>query len=570
MLEQSLHEKTAKSMHVKVESMIVQKKKATVAIALSMASDKQLAGYIQNSNIQKENYEQLIKNFKSNTLYKNIWIQILDDKGTSLYRSWSQRKGDNLLKIRKDIAEVVASKQITSAISVGLYDLSIKAIIPVMDGDKFVGIIEVISHFNSIAKHMKEEDVDSVVVVATKEYKKQLIKPFSELFIDDYYVANLDASKVLMNYLKDNGIENYFNDTYKIENDYIISSHELLDIKYKPVGYFIMFKKVEDISSVDLDFFMFKWFMIGVIMLMSAVILITVFLFYRYRRTKIYYENIIDTTNNIIIVNDKNGTIDVNRTFFRYFNMYISLAEFQSKHLCVSEFFVDEKGYLKAKHKGVSWVAYMIQYADKNYKIKMKIDNNYYYFSASASIIDDEKKHCAIIMSDITKQEKYKNELERLSITDSLTNIHNRRFFKQKIEEELARSQRYTEPLSLIIFDIDHFKKINDKYGHNVGDEVLIEYTKLISSKLRANDTFCRIGGEEFILILPHTKKDDSQLLAEKLREGIEKCKKVVPITVSFGVVEYIDGEDTESIFKRADKALYKAKDSGRNMVVVG
>ncbi len=138
------------------------------------------------------------------------------------------------------------------------------------------------------------------------------------------------------------------------------------------------------------------------------------------------------------------------------------------------------------------------------------------------------------------------------------------------MQEEVHRAKRYKHPFSLIMLDIDYFKQVNDKYGHTVGDEVLVEYTKLIGSLLREGDTFSRIGGEEFIIILPYAKIEEAQKIAEKLRVKIESFKKVLPITMSFGVVEYIMGEDIELIFKRVDDALYKAKDSGRNIVVVG
>ncbi len=153
-------------------------------------------------------------------------------------------------------------------------------------------------------------------------------------------------------------------------------------------------------------------------------------------------------------------------------------------------------------------------------------------------------------------------------ITDSLTGIGNRRYFHQKIEEEIQHAQRYKHSFSLIMLDIDFFKQVNDKYGHSVGDEVLIEYTKLISSLLRKGDIFSRFGGEEFMIILPYASKNQAQKIAEKLRTEIELSQKIIPITMSFGVVEYVAGEDSEFILKRVDDALYKAKDSGRNIVV--
>jgi diguanylate cyclase (GGDEF)-like protein len=305
-------------------------------------------------------------------------------------------------------------------------------------------------------------------------------------------------------------------------------------------------------------------------LLMITANIIGPIMFYFSARDKKYYKKIMDTSRNIIIVRDKNGIKEVNDTFFKYFNMYNSLNEFKSKNGSISEFFVQENGYLKEEYKGIGWIDFILQNKDQDHKIKLKIAQKEYYLSASASVVSEDKEYTAIILSDISEEEKYKNELEFLSCTDFLTGIRNRRHFQQSIEEESKRAKRYASPLSMVIFDIDYFKQVNDEYGHNVGDEVLIEYTKLVDSVLRANDIFCRIGGEEFIILLPNTKRDDAALIAEKLRQMIESSKKIIPITMSFGVVEYIKGEETEAIFKRADKALYKAKDSGRNIVVVG
>ena len=569
-LERSIHEKEARLIHQKAESLILQKQKATVAIALSIANDENLVEHIVNKNISSHYYKKLVKSYKDNTLYKNIWIHILDKDATSLYRSWSDKKGDNLLDIREDLAQVIESKEVTSSISIGIFDLSIKAIVPIKKDDKLIGMLEVISHFNSISKNLKKFKADSVVVVAKKEYKQQLTDPFTKLFIDDYYVANFDASKKLMKYLKDNGIENYFHDEHKIENGYIITSHELVDIKNIPIAYLIMFKKIDNISNMNLDFYTYKWFTVGIIILMSLAIIIGAYLFYIYRRDKDYYKNIIDTSRNIIIVHDKNGMKQVNRTFFKYFNMYISLDEFKAEHNYVCDFFVDEDGYLQKDIDGIEWVKVILQNNDKNHKVKLKINNEVYYFAVSASVVSSENGYVAIIMSNISEQEKYKNELEYLNITDPLSGINNRRYFQNKIEDEISRAKRYKHPVSLIIFDIDFFKKVNDKYGHNVGDEVIVEYSQYISSMLRDEDSFCRIGGEEFSIILPHIDKGKAYKVAEKLRISVETCHKVIPITMSFGVVEYVMGEEADSTFKRADQALYKAKDAGRNKVKVG
>jgi two-component system cell cycle response regulator len=121
-----------------------------------------------------------------------------------------------------------------------------------------------------------------------------------------------------------------------------------------------------------------------------------------------------------------------------------------------------------------------------------------------------------------------------------------------------------------MVLDIDFFKKINDRYGHDIGDKVLIDFSSHIKSSLREGDVFARVGGEEFAILLPLTTKDKAYSLAQKLRETVEESNGVTPITISIGLVQYEKGDDAQLIFKRADAVLYKAKETGRNKVVLG
>lgn len=293
-------------------------------------------------------------------------------------------------------------------------------------------------------------------------------------------------------------------------------------------------------------------------------------LFYRYKKQNQHYKGIIDNSTNIVIVNNEKKLLFVNETFFRYFKDYKSIEEFLEKHSCICDFFETEDGYLSAVNDGLHWTEYLIQNKMAYHKVKVKINDAEYYFSISASILDEKENLYGVVMSDITEQENYKKELERLAIKDTLTNIGNRRFFHKKLDEQILLSQRYNNPFSLIIFDIDFFKKVNDNYGHDMGDKILVEYSRFISSMLRNTDIFCRIGGEEFIVILQNTTKDKAYLLAQKIRKSVQNHKAILPITMSFGVAGYEKGDDDTSLYKRVDIALYKAKETGRNKVVLG
>lgn len=164
--------------------------------------------------------------------------------------------------------------------------------------------------------------------------------------------------------------------------------------------------------------------------------------------------------------------------------------------------------------------------------------------------------------------------LEEMAVTDELTRLFNRRYFYQELKKEMERSKRYQEHLSLLIIDLDHFKKVNDTYGHSAGDIVLKTVAQKIKSGLRTTDFACRYGGEEFVIVLPKTSVADAMNLAERVRQEISvstvqiENQQELHVTLSIGVGEYLNGETMELLINRADEALYKAKQNGRNQCI--
>ena len=153
---------------------------------------------------------------------------------------------------------------------------------------------------------------------------------------------------------------------------------------------------------------------------------------------------------------------------------------------------------------------------------------------------------------------------------DALTGVYSRMAYDERIQQELARWTRYETPFSYVILDIDHFKRINDTYGHNAGDKALKLVAQLMTTYVRQSDYVFRIGGEEFVLLLTSTAQDNAGKLVEKMRAGIAASSfhfkgEPVTLTLSAGITETRDGDDVESIYERADRALYKAKNSGRD-----
>ena len=178
-----------------------------------------------------------------------------------------------------------------------------------------------------------------------------------------------------------------------------------------------------------------------------------------------------------------------------------------------------------------------------------------------------------IFLQDITRRKILEAELHRMATTDSLTGLLNRRQFETLAKREFFKNRRSKAPLSILMLDIDHFKIINDTYGHAIGDEVLKEFTQRCQQKLRVTDLFARFGGEEFVILLPETDQERAEQVAVRVRDCISRTKMYTPkgpvgVSTSIGVAtSQNDKENIEAIIDAADQALYKAKDEGGNTI---
>jgi two-component system cell cycle response regulator len=175
-------------------------------------------------------------------------------------------------------------------------------------------------------------------------------------------------------------------------------------------------------------------------------------------------------------------------------------------------------------------------------------------------------------LSGLDAEAKYHEEIYRMTIVDGLTQIHNKRYLFETLEKELTRARRYERQLSLLIFDIDYFKRINDQYGHLAGDYVLRELARVVQERIRRDELFARYGGEEFVIVLPETPIQGGVTLAENLRTRVASHGFVfqgerIPVTISIGCAMLKEDKAATELIQRADEKLYEAKRNGRNRV---
>ncbi len=283
------------------------------------------------------------------------------------------------------------------------------------------------------------------------------------------------------------------------------------------------------------------------------------------------FETILNFQDNMIILTDGTNIIEGNKSFLDFFAVE-NIESFKKLYGCIdSQLIGDEKIIRKIENQ--SWIKNLIDGKfERNIAklLNVKTGEPRTFVVKATKFPEEEEELYIVSMSDITDIENEAQILERLATTDPLTKIYNRLKLNELLAFEIKKSDRYNLPLSLIMLDIDHFKEINDNYGHDVGDEVLVKLCESIAAGIRKTDIFARWGGEEFMIMLPNTPLDGAKTMAENLRKNVENTKfeKVGTITASFGVSEYIPNSSMREVLKRVDDALYAAKRGGRNMVV--
>ncbi|NVJ52070.1 MAG: diguanylate cyclase [Campylobacteraceae bacterium] len=300
-----------------------------------------------------------------------------------------------------------------------------------------------------------------------------------------------------------------------------------------------------------------------------------------------FNDTVFNTIDNGIIILDENLNI---LAWNRWLEIRTNIlnADIENKNICEEFSYIDEKK-LKRKVKAalITKNPSYFNVDPHKYLIKIRINsiNSYYDFMQQDVTIvpyDLEKKIVCLYIYDKTalreinlKLEIANRELTDLTNKDYLTKVYNRRYFNEYSEKALELAKRNEQNISIIAVDIDRFKKINDNYGHNVGDEVLIEVASIFRNSIRKSDIVARFGGEEFIILLINAKLDEATAIAEKMRIKIENTavevdNNRIDVTASFGVAT-LNKEGNESIettLKRADDLLYIAKKHGRNEVV--
>lgn len=280
----------AKKLNLEANTLIEQKKEATLLLALSLAKNEHVKKALLSNNYKALSLKDITDSYTTYTTFKNVWIHLVTNKGVSFIKSWTDRKGENILNIRKDIVSFLKTPKVKTVVSVGKYDMTIKALVPIYEGNKLLGLFEVITKVDSIAKKLSKENVTPIVLV-DKKYKKQLKFAFTNTFVNDYYVANLDVSPEILEFTSKLDIESLLkkNKEFQIINNKLLTIHHLKDVHNEEMGYFLLFKDLNKIPIDDIDFkhIIFVLVCLGI---MSIIIFLFLFVLNKNYTASLEYE----------------------------------------------------------------------------------------------------------------------------------------------------------------------------------------------------------------------------------------------------------------------------------------
>ncbi len=286
-------------------------------------------------------------------------------------------------------------------------------------------------------------------------------------------------------------------------------------------------------------------------------------LYKRYLTNRLLYE-FIDLYSVSTVLTNRTKILMVNRAGLNLFgeeSLHTLLQKTPYLNRLFTEISEDGTHYVTTE----DWVTKIDR--DQKIKVEVKLYNFTQILQMQVSKVNENRY--LVTFHDITRVEAEKNAITKDAQRDELTQIYNRKKFNTTLTKYIHKSTVHDKTFSVILFDIDHFKRINDTYGHDVGDKVLVHLSALIKNLLRGDDLLARWGGEEFVILSPESNLTDGYELANRLRREVEQFTFPVigSLTCSFGVAEFEIGDTQGSLLKRADEALYLSKANGRNQV---
>lgn len=518
-------------------------------------------------------------------------------KGQSLLRFHKPHlNGDSLIEIRESIKVANIDLKNFYGFEGGRVYPGFRYVFPIIDNSgEHLGSVEFSLPFDVI-----ENELNNVLPkiayqlhlsedISYKKVSKDSRSFFKKsVLLKDHYIENISISKTEKKLQKNDYIPMFYENLDTSHIDISDCSNFSLYFIHNKKGYkadFISIKQSENRHGAYLvaysEFYellafknKYKEFKIYLFLSSMIILILNFIIYYQINKAnsqKQEFEKILNYQENIVIQTNNEKLIYGNHSFFK-FTGFKDLKSFLKKYDCICELFVENDNffYVQKNSSNSHWIE-QIQTLPKHKQMVglLGCDFELYVFSVKINKYLDDSY--ILTFFDISESYKQQLKLEDKTYKDSLTNSLNREYFQQNSDYLIKQYNIGTSKLALAILDIDYFKKVNDTFGHDIGDMVLIEFVDVINKHCRKDDLLIRWGGEEFILILKIKSKQDLEKILEHIRKTIEQCNfsVVKQITCSIGGTVYMESEDIKKTIKRADEALYEAKAAGRNKLII-
>ncbi len=512
----------------------------------------------------------------------------LPDNRSFLRLHAPQLYGDDLSDFRATVVYVNTTHRPIGGFEEGISSNGFRFVFPLRQAGEYLGSVEISFDAYVLSDYLRNDHIDTRFIINKEallhgKYARSLPSNYQASKIDKDFVTIRDVEEKRIPLLPDIRFHRHYSDAKLMKKSFAISQKIgekryvenfipiLNPVTHRLSAYLVIVSDGKYISQIEHNFWI----------VFTAVVLVLSLLVARFVRTKEFQrqlrkenrklQTMIDSLDTMILITDGRDTIEVNQKVLDFFG-FDSLEEMTAKYTCICDFFIMKEGYfhLGMVPQGSHWIE-EIQKLDEKERVVNMIGHEMVAKAFGVRVQSyGENGNYIISFTDVTEMIIKQRMLEYKATHDTLTGIYNR----QKLEELFSRLCRYSdrrkEQVGLIMFDIDHFKNINDTYGHDAGDRVLVVIASLVENHIREYDLFGRWGGEEFIVVMRYASAEETYLKARFLRREIEKMQipNIAKITASFGVTTLHPSDTTQSLLKRVDEALYQAKHSGRNCVV--
>ncbi len=537
--------------------------------------------------IREELLSRLTPAYYNASLFGLIQFQLHTRSGKSFLRfNHPERYADDLRKLRYSIRTVSQQYLFLKGFEAGRFVDGLRYIYPLFYDGSFVGSYEWVWDHSALVRELRRIYHGEYGIIVLRERLESSLDPG---ILSSEYRPFLDQEGFLfqksayglyrgdfLRRLQDLSHEHKLQPLLKNEKDFTISTRfddrELLvtfllirDIADKPYGYLISMESENRIAQADSLFRVEVGFLSILFLLIGGIL-------YRNFRERIFTRTLLNSQKDLILLTNGRRLYDANSSFFE-FTGTSSIREFIRRFECICNLFIEAEGFLGKEREGLDWLSYLARHPQEEHWVMMydrRLEEDR-IFRVSIDRFNRSELY-VVTFRDVTEEEREKRHFKIEALMDHLTGIYNKRAFERYLKDRIRERNFYQHgEIVVVMFDLDYFKEINDRYGHQWGDEILRELTSFVRSRIRRSDFFARWGGDEFMIIMDGIGLDEAADLIERLRHEISEHDFHLEerISCSFGVTELHEEDTAQEVVDRVDRLLYRAKSRGRNRVAV-